>query len=99
MTEPHMGITRRNALTLGSLAALRAWAAYSQPVARPGASPIEARRTTFDEVWETVRDRFYDRDLHGLDWPAVRRRYQSLADSAYSREQLAAVINTMLAEL
>jgi carboxyl-terminal processing protease len=94
-----MGITRRNALTLGSLAALGAWPAYSQPVAQPDASPGEARRTTFDEVWETVRDRFYDRDLHGLDWPAARRRYQPLAKSAHSREQLAVVINAMLAEL
>jgi len=34
---------------------------------------VEAGRSTFDEVWETVRDRFYDRDLHGLDWPAMRR--------------------------
>ena len=64
-----------------------------------GVSPVEARRTPFDEVWETVRDRFYDRDLHGLDWPAVRRRSQPLADSAHSREQLAVVINAMLAEL
>jgi carboxyl-terminal processing protease len=94
-----MGITRRNVLTLGSLTALGAWPAYSQPLAQPDASPAEARRTTFDEVWEMVRDRFYDRDLHGLDWSAVRRRYQPLADSAHSREQLAVVINAMLAEL
>src|SRR5438034_11292813 len=94
-----MGITRRNVLTLGSLAALGVWPAYSQPLAQPDASPGEARRTTFDEVWETVRDRFYDRDLHGLDWSAVRRRYQPLADSAHTREQLAVVINAMLAEL
>jgi carboxyl-terminal processing protease len=79
MTEPHMGITCRNALTLGTIAALGAWPAYSQPVAQPDASPAEARRTTFDEVWETVRDRFYDRDLRGLDWPAIRKRYQPVA--------------------
>jgi carboxyl-terminal processing protease len=95
MIEPHMAITRRNVLTLGSLVALGAWPAYSQPVAQPD----EVVRTTFDEVWKTVRDHFYDRDLHGLDWPAVRRRYQPLADSAHSREQLAVVINAMLAEL
>lgn len=95
----HIGITRRNVLTLGGLAALGAWPAHSQPVDQPGASSVEARRSTFDEVWETVRDRFYDRDLHGLDWPAVRRRYQPLAASADSGEQLAVVINTMLAEL
>jgi len=78
---------------------LGAWPAHSQPVAQPGASSVEAGRSTFDEVWETVRDRFYDRDLHGLDWPAMRRRYQPLAASADSGELLAVVINTMLAEL
>jgi carboxyl-terminal processing protease len=98
--EPTLPVLRMiDVLTLGSLAALGAWPAYSQPAVQPDASQGEAHRTTFDEVWETVRDRFYDRDLHGLDWPAVRRRYQPLADSAYSREQLAAVINAMLAEL
>ena len=95
----NVGITRRNVLTLGGLAALAAWPVHSQPVAQPGASSVEARQSTFDEVWETVRDRFYDRDLHGLDWPAVRRRYQPLAASANSGAQLAVVINTMLAEL
>lgn len=95
----HIGITRRNVLTLGGLSALGAWPAHSQSVAQPGASSMEERRSTFDEVWETVRDRFYDRDLHGLDWPAVRRRYRPLADSADSGEQLAVAINTMLAEL
>jgi len=95
----HIGITRRNVLTLGSLAALGAWPAHSQPAAQPDGSSAEAGRSTFDEVWETVRDRFYDRDLHGLDWPAMRRRYQPLAASADSGEPLAVVINTMLAEL
>jgi carboxyl-terminal processing protease len=94
-----MGITRRNVLILGSLGALGAWPAYSQPVAQPDVTPVEARRTGFDEVWETVRDRFYDRDLRGLDWPAIRKRYQPMADAADSREQLAVVINAMLAEL
>ena len=89
----HVGITRRSALSLGGLAALGAWPVHSQP----GASSIE--RSTFDEVWETVRDHFYDRDLHGLDWPAVRRRYQPLTTSAESGERLAFVINAMLAEL
>ena len=56
----HIGITRRNVLTLGGLAALGAWPAHSQPVDQPGASSVEARRSTFDEVWETVRDRFYE---------------------------------------
>ena len=31
-----------------------------------------ANATAFDEVWETVRDRFYDPQLHGLNWTAIR---------------------------
>jgi len=46
-----------------------------------------------------VRDHFYDRDLHGLDWAAVHGRYRPLVASAESAEQLSVVINTMLAEL
>jgi carboxyl-terminal processing protease len=95
----HIGITRRKVLTLGCLAVLGAWPARSQVVVQPGASPVEARRSAFNEVWETVRDHFYDRNLLGLDWPAVRSRYQPLAASADSGEQLAVVINSMLAEL
>ena len=46
-----------------------------------------------------MRDRFYDPRLHGLDWQAVRARYRPQAASARSREETAAVVNAMLAEL
>jgi carboxyl-terminal processing protease len=55
--------------------------------------------TTFDEVWRTVRDRFYDPALHGLDWDAVGDRYRPLAAAAATERELEAVINRMLAEL
>jgi carboxyl-terminal processing protease len=55
--------------------------------------------TTFEDVWQTVRDRFYDPHLHGLDWSAVRERYRTGAAQAKSDEQLAVVINSMLSEL
>jgi carboxyl-terminal processing protease len=53
----------------------------------------------FDEVWRTVRDRFYDRDLHGLDWNAVGDEYRPLALAAGSERALADVINATLGEL
>jgi carboxyl-terminal processing protease len=31
--------------------------------------------STFERVWQTVRDRFYDPRHNGLDWLAVRERY------------------------
>jgi carboxyl-terminal processing protease len=54
---------------------------------------------TFEDVWQTVRDRFYDPHLNGLDWSAVRERYRADAAQATSNERLAAVINDMLSEL
>ena len=53
----------------------------------------------FEEVWELVRDRFYDPRLHGLDWQAMRARYRPQAASARYQEEMAIVINAMLAEL
>ena len=54
---------------------------------------------TFDDVWRTVRDRFYDPQLRGLDWAAVRERYVAEAARATSDNVLAGVINRMLSEL
>lgn len=33
-----------------------------------------SNRAVADEVWQTVRDHFYDPNLRGLDWTAVRVR-------------------------
>jgi len=53
----------------------------------------------FEDVWRLVRDRFYDPRLSGVDWPAMRERYAPKAEGAASREELALIINAMLATL
>ena len=55
--------------------------------------------STFESVWQTVRDRFYDQRHNGLDWLAVRERYLPDVQRATSQNSLARVINTMLSEL
>jgi carboxyl-terminal processing protease len=55
--------------------------------------------STFESVWLTVRDRFYDPRHNGLDWAAVRERYLSDVERATSQNSLARVINAMLSEL
>ena len=90
--------TRRDFLTLAA-AALGAWPASAQTVSRSDVAPGAAGLAAFDEVWETVRDRFYDPRLHGLDWHALRARYRPQAESARSRDETAAVVNAMLADL
>jgi carboxyl-terminal processing protease len=59
----------------------------------------EAAQQVFDEVWQTVRDSFYDKALHGLDWEQVRRRYRPLVGAAQDERDRARLINRMLGEL
>jgi carboxyl-terminal processing protease len=53
----------------------------------------------FDQVWETVNENFYDPNFNGIDWQAMRSKYQSQVRHAQSSEEVAAVINQMLSEL
>lgn len=54
---------------------------------------------TFESIWQTVRDRFFDQRHNGLDWVAVREKYLSDVQRATSQYSLARIINTMLSEL
>lgn len=53
----------------------------------------------FDEVWRMERAYFYDRKLHGLDWAAVRARYEPLLAHVMRREDLNALLSEMIGEL
>jgi len=55
--------------------------------------------STFESVWQTVRDRFYDPRHNGLDWAAIREKYRPDVERATSQGSVARVINTMLSEL
>lgn len=56
-------------------------------------------RQIFDEAWRMERDFFYDANLHGLDWQAVRKRYEPLVDQVQSREDLNDLLIEMIGEL
>ena len=53
----------------------------------------------FTEAWRLERDYFYDRGMHGLDWPAMRKKYQPLVDRVTDRAELSDVLAQMVAEL
>jgi carboxyl-terminal processing protease len=97
--------SRRDFLRLTSMAAASAvaptvlWAEQRETADSATSQAVSARIATLEEVWRTVRDRFYDPHLHGLDWSAVRERYLPDATRASSEEALASVINSMLSEL
>lgn len=54
---------------------------------------------TFDQVWQTVNDNFYASNFNGVDWKAMRQKYQPQAVKAKSQAEFAAVVNQMLSEL
>lgn len=52
-----------------------------------------------EEVWQTVRDRFYDKNLNGVDWKRIGETYRSRLAAVKTRPEFAALVNQMLGEL
>jgi tricorn protease len=61
--------------------------------------PPAERRQIFHEVWRLYRDFYYDPGMHGIDWRAVRDRYERLLGALTNREDLTAVLSEMVGEL
>jgi len=53
----------------------------------------------FVEAWRLERDYFYDRGMHGLDWPAIRDRFLPLVDRVTDRAELNDILAQMVGEL
>lgn len=53
----------------------------------------------FEQVWQTVNENFYDPKLNGVDWKAMRQKYEPQAVRTKSTQEVAGVINQMLSEL
>ena len=94
-----MKATRREILALAAIGALGAWPACAQAPNQHDEAATGPNQGDFDQVWELVRDRFYDPHLNGLDWQEQRARFRPETLSAPSREDAAVVINAMLAKL
>jgi tricorn protease len=53
----------------------------------------------FDETWRHMRDFFYDRNMHGVDWKAIHEKYQPLVKYARHRSDLSYIFGEMIGEL
>ena len=75
-----MKATRRDILALvAGTAAFGAWPAGAQAGSESDETAAGPYQADFDQVWELVRDRFYDPALRGVDWRAARDRYRPRA--------------------
>jgi tricorn protease len=61
--------------------------------------PRQEWHQIFDEVWRMEQQYFYDPNMHGLDWRAVRARYEPLLDHVQRREDLNDLLIEMIGEL
>ena len=61
--------------------------------------PGPLRQSTFDLVWEKVRDEYYDPTFGGVDWDAVKAKYAPQAAEAKTSGSFHSLLVRMLAEL
>jgi len=53
----------------------------------------------YAECWRQMRDFVYDPNLHGVDWAAMRKRYEPLLAHVQHRADLTYVIGEMIGEI
>lgn len=56
-------------------------------------------RQIFLDAWRIERDFFYDPNMHGVNWKAVRKKYEALLQDCVSRRDLSFIIREMISEL
>jgi tricorn protease len=62
-------------------------------------NPREEWEQMFNEAWRIERDFFYDPNMHGLDWQAIKKRYKAMLPHVVDRADLNYLIGEMIAEL
>ena len=53
----------------------------------------------YDEVWRAFRDGFYLENMHGIDWKAIKKKYDVLLPHVRTRLDLNYVIGEMISEV
>jgi tricorn protease len=62
-------------------------------------NPPQEWQQIFTDAWRLERDYFYDPNMHGVDWNAVRIKYEKMLKGAMTREDVDFIIGEMIGEL
>jgi carboxyl-terminal processing protease len=65
----------------------------------PGPVRLQLRDAIFTAAWTAVRDKDFDKSLAGVDWEAMRAKYQPLALAAPDEATFYRLLNEMLGRL
>ncbi|HEY8751688.1 MAG TPA: hypothetical protein VIM11_27155, partial [Tepidisphaeraceae bacterium] len=87
-------------------------AAASAPTGGGGATPTRVnftvrmeidfaaeRHQVFTEAWRVMKNRFYDKNMHGADWAGAKETYEALLANVGDTSELHNVIMEMIGEL
>jgi carboxyl-terminal processing protease len=87
------------ALLVSQLAITRVARAVRDDSTLVSTATVEGRLAVFDDVWETIQDRYYDTKFHGIDWQAKRAAFRPAAARAGNTQEFYDVLRQMIASL
>lgn len=62
-------------------------------------NPVKEWDQIFNEAWRLERDYFYEPNMHGLDWEAMKEKYGKLIKRASCRSDVGFIIGELIGEL
>ena len=57
------------------------------------------RRQVFEEAWRVMKNRFYDANMHGVNWAAAKDKYESMLPYIGDTEELHNLIMEMIGDM
>ena len=61
--------------------------------------PYKERAYMFDHVWRQVKDKFYDKNIHGVDWEGYRKTYERFLPYINNNHDFQEMLSELLGEL
>lgn len=61
--------------------------------------PYAERQYLFDHIWQQVKDKFYDPQIHGVDWEGYRHIYAKFLPYINNKDDFRDMLSEMLGEL
>ena len=56
-------------------------------------------KQVFNESWRVMKNRFYDAEMHGVDWARVKNYYEPLLEYVADQEEMHNLVSQMIGEL